>query len=80
MDTTAHDLHTLFAQLGLPNDAAAIRTFIRSCAKDPVLTSASLSTGQGGDGERGEEVRLLFVLHSQKALFGSDWTNCARPV
>ncbi|RUQ37250.1 MAG: DUF2789 family protein, partial [Candidatus Competibacteraceae bacterium] len=50
MDTTAHDLHTLFAQLGLPNDAAAIRTFIRSCAKDPVLTSASLSTGQGGDG------------------------------
>ena len=28
MDTTTHDLHTLFAQLGLPNDAAAIKTFI----------------------------------------------------
>ena len=28
MDTTQHNLGTLFEQLGLPSDAAAIKTFI----------------------------------------------------
>lgn len=28
MDTTPHNLSTLFDQLGLPSDAAAIKTFI----------------------------------------------------
>ena len=28
MDTTPHNLRTLFDQLGLPSDAAAIKTFI----------------------------------------------------
>lgn len=73
MDTTAHDLHTLFAQLGLPNDAAAIRTFIRSCAKDPVLTSAasaSLSTSALSTSQSGEDVkrcRAIQGYHGVKA-------------